>query len=138
MIAHNMAVVRHVCERTQVMYLGRIVESAPTGELFSDPRHPYTRALLNAIPCLIPGRRSPEPALVGDPPSPIHLPPGCRFNPRCPMICGRYGLEPEPGWRTVRPIRCMPRRATSPGRRLRSHKGDRVFGDWVLTSQLWK
>ena len=96
MIAHNMAVVRHVCERTQVMYLGRIVESAPTGELFSDPRHPYTRALLSAIPRLIPGRRSPEPALVGDPPSPIHLPPGCRFNPRCPMtqeVC----LRTEPG-----------------------------------------
>ncbi|MGH2595291.1 MAG: ABC transporter ATP-binding protein [Actinomycetota bacterium] len=96
LIAHNMAVVRHVCELTNVMYLGRIVESAPTRELFSDPRHPYTRALLTAIPRLIPGRRSPEPALVGDPPSPIHLPPGCRFNPRCPMtqdVC----LQTEPG-----------------------------------------
>ena len=101
LIAHNLAVVRHVCEHTNVMYLGRIVESAPTRELFSDPRHPYTRALLSAIPRLIPGRRSPEPALVGDPPSPIHLPPGCRFNPRCPMtqeVCLRTepGLDPGP------------------------------------------
>jgi oligopeptide transport system ATP-binding protein len=85
LIAHNMAVVRHVCDRTVVMYLGRIVESGPTERIFSDPRHPYTRALLSAVPRLMPGRTSPEPALVGDPPSPIHLPNGCRFHPRCPI-----------------------------------------------------
>jgi oligopeptide/dipeptide ABC transporter ATP-binding protein len=85
LVAHNMAVVHHVCERTMVMYLGRIVESGPTHQLFSDPRHPYTRALLTAVPRLVPGRRSPEPALVGDPPSPVRLPSGCRFHPRCPI-----------------------------------------------------
>jgi oligopeptide/dipeptide ABC transporter ATP-binding protein len=85
LIAHNMAVVRHVCERTMVMYLGRIVESGPTEQLFSDPRHPYTRALIMAVPRLAPGRRSSVPALLGDPPSPIRLPSGCRFRPRCPL-----------------------------------------------------
>ncbi len=100
LIAHNMAVVRHVCERTMVMYLGRIIESAPTDELFTDPRHPYTRALLASVPRLIPGRRSPAPALTGDPPSPIRLPPGCRFNPRCPMakdVCFQTEPDLEPG-----------------------------------------
>ncbi len=85
LIAHNMAVVRHVCDRTMVMYLGRIVETGRTEQLFSDPRHPYTRALLMAVPRLEPGHRAPAPALVGDPPSPIHLPGGCRFHPRCPI-----------------------------------------------------
>lgn len=85
LIAHNMAVVRHVCERTMVMYLGRIVESGPTEQLLSDPRHPYSRALLMAVPRLVPGRRSLAPALGGDPPSPVHLPIGCRFHPRCPI-----------------------------------------------------
>jgi oligopeptide/dipeptide ABC transporter ATP-binding protein len=84
-IAHNMAVVRHVCDRVAVMYLGRIVESAPTAELFSDPRHPYTRGLLKAVPRLQPGRVSQAVAVEGDPPSPINLPAGCRFHPRCEL-----------------------------------------------------
>jgi peptide/nickel transport system ATP-binding protein len=85
LIAHNMAVVRHVCDRVAVMYLGRIVETAPAGELFADPRHPYTRGLLRAVPRLVPGRASDAPAVVGDPPSPISIPSGCRFHPRCPI-----------------------------------------------------
>ena len=84
-IAHNMAVVRHVCDRVAVMYLGRIVETAPTGELFTNPRHPYTQGLLKAVPRLVPGRASQAPAMVGDPPSPINPPTGCRFHPRCPI-----------------------------------------------------
>jgi oligopeptide/dipeptide ABC transporter ATP-binding protein len=84
-IAHNMAVVRHVCDRVAVMYLGRVVESAPTGVLFGDARHPYTRGLLKAVPRLVPGRVSEAPAVAGDPPSPIDLPTGCRFHPRCPL-----------------------------------------------------
>jgi peptide/nickel transport system ATP-binding protein len=101
LIAHNMAVVRHVCDRTMVMYLGRIVESGPTEQLFSDPRHPYTRALISAVPRLTPGVRSSAPALLGDPPSPIRLPSGCRFRPRCPLaqdICAREepSLESSP------------------------------------------
>jgi oligopeptide transport system ATP-binding protein len=84
-IAHNMAVVRHVCDRVSVMYLGRIVETAPTAELFANPRHPYTQGLLKAVPRLVPGRASQAPAMVGDPPSPIDPPKGCRFHPRCPL-----------------------------------------------------
>ncbi len=85
LIAHNMAVVRHVCDRVAVMYLGRIVESAPVDKLFTDARHPYAQGLLRAVPKLVPGRASGAAAVVGDPPSPIRLPSGCRFHPRCPL-----------------------------------------------------
>jgi oligopeptide/dipeptide ABC transporter ATP-binding protein len=85
LIAHNLAVVRHVCERVAVMYLGRIVETASTAEVFADPRHPYTQGLLRAVPRLVPGRASKSPGVVGDPPSPVDLPSGCRFHPRCPL-----------------------------------------------------
>ena len=85
LIAHNMAVVRHVCDRVSVMYLGRIVESAEVEMLFTNPRHPYTQGLLSAIPRLVPGRASTAVAVVGDPPSPVDVPTGCRFHPRCPM-----------------------------------------------------
>jgi oligopeptide/dipeptide ABC transporter ATP-binding protein len=85
LIAHNMAVVRHAADRVAVMYLGRIVEEAPTGELFTNARHPYTQGLLRAVPRLAPGRVSEEAGVVGDPPSPIDLPSGCRFHPRCPI-----------------------------------------------------
>jgi oligopeptide/dipeptide ABC transporter ATP-binding protein len=85
LIAHNMAVVRHVSDRVAVMYLGRIVETAPTAELFTNPRHPYTQGLLRAVPRLVPGRASEAAAVVGDPPSPIDVPSGCRFHPRCPI-----------------------------------------------------
>jgi len=84
-IAHNLAVVRHLCDRVAVMYLGRIVEVARTEELFADPRHPYTQGLLKAIPRLEPGRASEAVAVEGDPPSPLNVPSGCRFHPRCPL-----------------------------------------------------
>jgi oligopeptide transport system ATP-binding protein len=68
-----------------VMYLGRIVELAPVADLFSDARHPYTQGLLRAVPRLVPGRASEVVSVAGDPPSPIDLPSGCRFHPRCPL-----------------------------------------------------
>ena len=96
LIAHNMAVVRHVCDRVAVMYLGRIVEVAPVGELFSDARHPYAQGLLRAVPRLVPGRASQAVSVAGDPPSPIDLPSGCRFHPRCPLAQSPICHEDDP------------------------------------------
>jgi oligopeptide/dipeptide ABC transporter ATP-binding protein len=84
-IAHDLAIVERFADRVAVMYLGRIVESGPTRDLFSDPRHPYTRALLQAIPVPDPDRVRDVPVVEGDPPSPTDPPPGCRFHPRCPI-----------------------------------------------------
>ncbi|GGB26043.1 ABC transporter ATP-binding protein [Flexivirga endophytica] len=84
-IAHNLAVVQHLCQRVAVMYLGRIVEVAGTDEIFANPRHPYTRALIASIPRM--GDTSGAADLVpeGEPPSPYDLPTGCRYHPRCPF-----------------------------------------------------
>jgi oligopeptide/dipeptide ABC transporter ATP-binding protein len=84
-ISHDLSVVRHMCDRIAVMYLGRIVELAPTDELFSHPRHPYTGALLSAIPVADPTLPPREPQLTGaDVASAAEPPPGCRFHTRCP------------------------------------------------------
>ena len=96
LVAHNMAVVRHVCDRVAVMYLGRIVETAPTDELFVNARHPYTQGLLRAVPKLVPGRVSTAPAVAGDPPSPIDVPSGCRFHTRCPVASPPVCVDDDP------------------------------------------
>jgi len=84
-IAHNLAVVEHFSDDVAVMYLGKIVEIASAGELYGNPKHPYTRALLSAIPEPDPGKRKEYIPLRGEVPSPTHPPPGCPFHPRCPM-----------------------------------------------------
>jgi oligopeptide/dipeptide ABC transporter ATP-binding protein len=88
LISHDLAIVRHVANRTAVMYLGEIVETAPTAELWSSPRHPYTQALIEAIPHPDGAGYLPY-ALAGEVPDPAHPPLGCRFNPRCPLVFDR-------------------------------------------------
>lgn len=82
-ISHNLAVIRQMCTRTAVMYLGRIVELADTERLFSNPKHPYTKALLASVPLPDPSKRKQLATLQGDVPSPVDIPKGCRFRTRC-------------------------------------------------------
>lgn len=82
-VSHDLSVVRHLCDRVAVMYLGRIVEEGPTGEIFDRPRHPYTEALLSALPLPIPQLKRQRILLHGDPPSPLAIPSGCSFHKRC-------------------------------------------------------
>jgi len=84
-IAHDLAVVRHISDRIGVMYLGRLMEVGPANAIVASPSHPYTRALLSAVPVPDPAMQERRQILEGDLPSPIHLPPGCVFSSRCPQ-----------------------------------------------------
>ncbi|WP_299818855.1 dipeptide ABC transporter ATP-binding protein [uncultured Jannaschia sp.] len=84
LIAHDLAVIRHMADRVAVMYLGEVIEEAPADDLFARPAHPYTAALMAAIPIPEIGARPPAATLEGEPPNPVAPPPGCRFHPRCP------------------------------------------------------
>jgi peptide/nickel transport system ATP-binding protein/oligopeptide transport system ATP-binding protein len=95
-ISHDMATVRHIADRVAVMYLGRIIELAAKDDFFVAPFHPYSQALLSAVPSSHPRRRRTRILLPGDPPSPAAIPQGCRFHPRCPIVqdCCRTDAPP--------------------------------------------
>lgn len=95
-ISHDLGVVKHACDRVAVMYAGKIVEEAPTDELYARPRHPYTEALLSSVPRPDPSYRDAEIILSGEVPDPAHLPAGCPFHPRCAYAEARCKTEAPP------------------------------------------
>jgi peptide/nickel transport system ATP-binding protein len=107
-ISHDLRVVEHLSDRVAIMYLGKIVEIGSRDEVYAEPRHPYTRALLAAVPVPDPRRRAERPPLGGDVPSPLSPPPGCAFHPRCPYaeeLCRRVTPPLEAG-RSGRAVAC--------------------------------
>jgi peptide/nickel transport system ATP-binding protein len=94
-VTHDMSLVSHFSDRLAVMYAGQLVELGPTRELFDDPKHPYTRALMQSFPSIV-GPRQALQGIPGTPPDLAHPPAGCRFAPRCPLVEPRFRVEPPP------------------------------------------
>ena len=99
-ISHDLAVVGQVCDRIAVMYLGKIIETAASAELIATPAHPYTRALLSAVPVPDPTHHSDRQHLIGELPSPLSPPSGCPFHPRCPQVMDRCRAQFPPAFTT--------------------------------------
>jgi oligopeptide/dipeptide ABC transporter ATP-binding protein len=124
LISHDLGVVRHIADRVVVMYLGKVVEEGPAEAVFGAPRHPYTRALLAAVP----GTGTKAAPIEGDPPSPIAPPPGCRFHTRCPFaeaLCREAVPEPA-GMSHIAACHFQDRLPPSPGLRERDTGGERL------------
>ncbi len=110
-ISHDLHVVHYICDEVMVMYLGQVIEIGPVEQIYGSPAHPYTRALLSAVPSMDPANRTMQPPLVGDPPNPINPPPGCRFRARCPHaepVCGERSpvLAPVAGAAAAHSVAC--------------------------------
>jgi len=101
-VAHNLSVVKHICDRVAVMYVGKLVETAKTQEIFNSPKHPYTAALMAAVPVADPRIRVGDVELKGEVPSPANPPSGCYFHPRCPFVIDRCSIE-TPALREITP-----------------------------------
>lgn len=108
-VAHDLAVVKHISHRILVMYLGRVVESGDSAGVCRDPKHPYTQALISAVPVVDPASKRARIVLGGDVPSPIHPPSGCPFHPRCPVAEARCRMD------------VPPLREVTPGRQVACH-----------------
>ena len=116
-VSHNLSVVKHICDRVTVMYVGKIVETATSQDLFARPRHPYTAALLAALPVADPRIKTGNVELPGEVASPAHPPSGCYFHPRCTYCIDRCKTE-APAYREITPgpLRGVPPRGgTEPG-----------------------
>lgn len=108
-ISHDLNVVRYISDRVMVMYLGQVVEIGASEDLFENPRHPYTQALLSSIPSMDPDQRTESSPLMGDPPNPINPPSGCRFHTRCPhvqSICSQQAPKLVRG-KSEHPVACL-------------------------------
>jgi oligopeptide/dipeptide ABC transporter ATP-binding protein len=96
LITHNMALVASLCQRIVVMYAGRVVEEGPVDQIFKSPQHPYTWSLLRSVPRVDEARKDRLVSIKGLPPDLSHMPPGCKFHPRCPFVIDKCKVDPEP------------------------------------------
>jgi oligopeptide/dipeptide ABC transporter ATP-binding protein len=101
-VAHDVAVVEHISRRIMVMYLGKVVELGAASEVVRSPQHPYTQALISAVPQIEPGTQRARIVLSGEMPSPLNPPSGCPFHPRCPRAEAKCAID-VPAWREVKP-----------------------------------
>ncbi|MCU4751422.1 ABC transporter ATP-binding protein [Halobacteria archaeon AArc-curdl1] len=108
-ISHDLSLLKHICDRIGIMYLGKLVEVGPANQIINDPKHPYTKALVSSTPIIDPDTERDPVELTGEVPDPINLPPGCRFAPRCPEVMDECTQDEPPMYDTGegRETRCI-------------------------------